>query len=105
MGYITREETEKGWRKLVKGGKLPKSREAWQGVFYRTHKNALRESSSNIDQKSKSHSETGLANGNSPAPLSVPLFPCSDYKGVRIPGQQAGEEKPGTKRNFTLNQA
>lgn len=70
----------------------------------RTHKNALKQSTSNI------WLEFCKATGNMASKWErlrssfAPLFPCSNSKGVRNP-RQAGEKKPGTKRNFTYNQA
>lgn len=89
-----------GMGQLAEGGALPKSRESHQGESLQK-KILWEDHLQTFDRRSQSHPEPGPANKNSPALLSLPLFPSSDSKGVRSPKQQAGEEKQGTKRNFT----
>lgn len=90
---------------LAGGGTLLESREAQQGVSPEPTEMLSENPLQTFDQRSQSHSETGPASKSSPAPLSLPLFPGSDCKGVRIPRQQAGAEEQGTERNFTVSQA
>ena len=56
-----------------------------------------------LDQRSQSHCETPQTNKNVPAPLSLPLFPCSDSKGVESLGSKLGK-RSREQRNFTFSQ-
>lgn len=107
VGCVMRAETGRGEGSWLKEEHCPNQQRPSRGSLQSPQKCSEIISLKHLTRVLQSHPETGPANENASAPLSLPLFPCSDSKGVRNPKRcrQAEEEKPGTKRNFTYNQA